>query len=198
VLNRISLRPADELEDLLKSLFDKHKAQDTKIKFAAVALDLVAGKEVLLHEGLLADIIYASACIPGIFPPLKYNDYLLVDGGFTSKCPIQFAKSMGADYVIAVSVVTPLEEDTTFDYGVEVLTRTDEVVRKKLATTEVEEADILIHPQVGDIHWADFESWKKLAEIGYNETVLHKDALDRLKRKKNSNLFRDFWVKLLK
>jgi NTE family protein len=74
--------------------------------FAAVAVDLRTGDEVVLREGSVVDAVRASIAIPGVFTPLRRGDQVLVDGGLVNPIPVSVARSLGAEFVIAVSVLT--------------------------------------------------------------------------------------------
>jgi len=74
--------------------------------FAAVAADLRTGDEVILREGSVADAVRASIAIPGVFTPIRRGDQLLVDGGLVNPIPVSVARTLGAEVVIAVSVLT--------------------------------------------------------------------------------------------
>ncbi len=75
--------------------------------FGAVACDLLTGEEVVFHEGPVGRILRASAAVPGVFPPVELDGRLLVDGCVVNNLPVDAARSMGADYVIAVDLVPP-------------------------------------------------------------------------------------------
>lgn len=79
------------------------------IPFACVAYNLVNGKEVVFHSGVLAAAIRASMSIPGAFTPVRLNDMVLVDGGMANNYPVDVARSMGADVVIGVDVQDTLK-----------------------------------------------------------------------------------------
>lgn len=74
------------------------------IPFACVAYNLVDGKEVDFHSGILAEAIRASMSIPGAFTPVRKGDMMLVDGGLANNYPVDVARQMGADYIIGVDV----------------------------------------------------------------------------------------------
>jgi len=74
--------------------------------FAAVAADLRTGDEVVLREGSVIDAVRASIAIPGVFTPLRRGEQLLVDGGLVNPIPVSVARALGAEVVIAVSVLT--------------------------------------------------------------------------------------------
>ncbi len=74
------------------------------IPFACVATDLITGKEVVLREGNVPAAIRASMAIPGVFAPVPWNEYLLVDGGLVNNFPADVLRDMGADIIIGVEV----------------------------------------------------------------------------------------------
>jgi len=95
----------DRIEKMLNQFAIKDKTfDDLKIPFAAVATDVESGAEVILNQGKVIDAVRASISIPGIFTPVKYQDYYLVDGGVVDPVPVDVVKMMGADIIIAVSL----------------------------------------------------------------------------------------------
>jgi NTE family protein len=78
--------------------------------FAAVATDLRSGAEVVLREGEVLEAIRASVAIPGLFTPQRWRGRLLVDGGLTNPIPVDVARQLGAQFVIAVSVLALPDE----------------------------------------------------------------------------------------
>ena len=78
--------------------------KDFYIPFYCNASDLVSGKDIVLKEGSIVTAIRASTSIPSVFSPVDYNNYLLVDGGVTNNIPVNIAKSLGADIILAVTV----------------------------------------------------------------------------------------------
>ncbi|MDD5014327.1 MAG: patatin-like phospholipase family protein [Atribacterota bacterium] len=95
----------DRIEKMLNQFAIKDKTfDDLKIPFAAVATDVESGVEVILNQGKVIDAVRASISIPGIFTPVKYQDYYLVDGGVVDPVPVDVVKMMGADIIIAVSL----------------------------------------------------------------------------------------------
>jgi NTE family protein len=94
-----------KIEEMLNDLALKDKTfDDLKIPFAAVATDVESGAEVILNQGKVMDAVRASISIPGVFTPVKYQDYYLVDGGVVDLVPVDVAEKMGADIIIAVSL----------------------------------------------------------------------------------------------
>jgi NTE family protein len=72
--------------------------------FAAVATDLYSGREVNFISGSVIEAVKASCAIPGLFPPVMFNNRWLVDGGVVNPVPVNMCRMLGADIVIAVNL----------------------------------------------------------------------------------------------
>ena len=72
--------------------------------FAAVATDLVTGREIWLQSGPIALAVRASISIPGIFSPIRLNRQLLADGGLSNPVPVSVCRALGAEITIAVNL----------------------------------------------------------------------------------------------
>ena len=92
-------------EEIIKTIALKDKTfDDLNIPFAAIATVLKNGAKAVIKKGKVIDAVRASISIPGIFTPVKYRDYFLVDGGLVDPVPVDVTKDLGADIVIAVSL----------------------------------------------------------------------------------------------
>jgi len=102
---RSGLISGNRAEEILNSIALQDKTfDDLKIPFAAVATDIKTGAKVILNQGSVIKAVRASISIPGIFTPVKYQDYYLVDGGVVDPVPVDVVQKMGADIIIAVSL----------------------------------------------------------------------------------------------
>lgn len=79
---------------------------DMPIPFACVATDLITGQEVVLRQGNVPAAMRASMAIPGVFAPVPWGDYLLVDGGLVNNFPADVLREMGADIIIGIEVTS--------------------------------------------------------------------------------------------
>jgi NTE family protein len=79
-------------------------------RFAAVATELQSGKEVVLRRGSVPDAVRASAAVPGLLMPHEIDGRLLVDGGLVNPIPVDVARTLGSEFVIAVSVLGLVDE----------------------------------------------------------------------------------------
>lgn len=75
-----------------------------KIPFRCVAASMMTAEEVVLSEGTLPRAVRASMAIPGIFKPVEIDGQQLVDGGMMNNLPVDVARQMGADIVIAIDL----------------------------------------------------------------------------------------------
>ena len=161
-----------QLETVLRELArvqGYHDFDKLPIPYRAVATDLVTGKAVVFDEGELANVMRASMSVPGAVAPAEYNGMILVDGMLTSNLPVEAARAMGADIVIAVNVGTPLlkREELNSILGVagQMLSiLTEQNVQASLA--KLKPTDILISPELGDFSTGDFDNLPKITPLG--------------------------------
>lgn len=140
--------------------------EGTRIPFAAVATDLETGEEVVIKEGSLRYAIYASCTYPGVIEPLRINGRLLVDGGVVAMLPVDAARGLGPDFVLAVNAEKCIGEKVEGLTGIETLFRADDLMAAELTRRQAEKADILIHPGVGDTKWYEFQKMPNYIAIG--------------------------------
>lgn len=79
--------------------------EDLPIRMAAVTTDLNTGEEVDLETGSIVEAVRASIAVPGVFRPRTIDGRVLVDGGLVNPIPVSVARRLGADFVIAVSIL---------------------------------------------------------------------------------------------
>lgn len=160
-LTRTSLEDKDALYEPLKNVLIDNKIEDNQISFAAVSLDLIRGIPVVLNKGPIIDAVYASSAVEGVFPPLEYNGGLLADGGPVNITPVEVAINLGAERVIAVDVPHGFRKMEKFNNGLEIMMRADSIGLNRLRQIELSLADVVITPNVGSIHWANFTKAKE-------------------------------------
>ena len=181
---RMSFFNSEIVNEALSFLLDDTDIKETKIPFGAVAVDYLSGERVLITEGSIRQAVAASGCIPGIFPPVPLNDMLLIDGSVISRVPITEARKMGANFVIGVDVSSSMKEDPDIRNGLELMFRADEITGHHLNLQNIQKADMIIRPDVGRVHWADFENIDNMINIGSQTTEkLMPEIKQKLRRK---------------
>lgn len=150
--------------------------------YRAIATDMETGEAVVLGQGDLAAALRASMSVPGVFAPLEWEGRLLGDGGLVNNLPVDVARDMGVDVVIAVNIGTPLAGRETLNSVVGISTQminilTEQNVQRSMAM--LTRQDLLLIPPLGAHTSADFDKAPAIVELGhaYAETV--QAALER-------------------
>jgi NTE family protein len=193
VMTKKSLASRQDLMEPLEQIFDGKTTDDLKIPFAACTVDLLSGKELYLDSGKLANIVYCSSAIPGIFPPCENGDLLLADGSISDLVPVEAIPNRDEYLTIAVNFGPGTFLRTNLDRGLDVLMRSDELARIKLNRMILEKADLVISPDVAHFHWAEFARYEEIIDIGRKAASrAHEDimALAEADKKKTGPWYR--------
>jgi NTE family protein len=83
------------------------RLEQAAIPLHLVAFDLLAGTEVRLSDGPLADAVLAAAAIPGVLPPVRWRGRLLADGGIADNTPVAHAVALGARRIYVLPTQNP-------------------------------------------------------------------------------------------
>jgi NTE family protein len=161
-----------QLETVLRQLSrvkGYHEFDKLPIQFRAVATDLVTGKPVIFDRGELANVMRASMSVPGAVAPAEFDGMMLVDGMLTQNLPVETARSLNPDIIIAVNVGTPLlkREELNGILGVtsQMLSiLTEQNVQNSIAG--LKPGDILITPDLSDFSTGDFDNLPKIVPLG--------------------------------
>jgi NTE family protein len=152
--------------------------EETRIPFRAVATDLVSGEGITFSEGSLRQAVMASCAVPGAIAPLKEGERLLSDGGTICRVPSSVARQEGADVVIAVAVDRDIRSEELRTV-VDVYLRVSEIMGERLKQYELADADVVILPEVGDLHWSSFSQAMILIDEGERAA---REKLDDIRR----------------
>lgn len=169
-ISRFGLQTNQRLERYLRARLPISKFEDLRIPFAAVATDLKTGGAVVMRDrGDLPFAIRASCTIPGWYVPVTdEHGRQLVDGGLAAVVPSTFARSLGADIVIAVDVNG---DGATFmgSHGtvIGVILQALLAVQKTGSRHQLEAADLVITPKVAHIRWDQVRLADELIRAGY-------------------------------
>lgn len=134
--------------------------------FACVAADLESGEAVVLKHGDLADAIRASMAIPTVFTPVTIDNHLLVDGGAVRNLPVEDARALGADIVLAIDVSdSALGRDQLTDV-LSIMNQTIGMGMEKAAAGQRALADIVVRPSLPGISTLGFTDVTLIMERG--------------------------------
>lgn len=130
-----------------------------------IAVDLISGLPVVIKSGDVGLAVQASTAIPTLRQPIQINDELLIDGGVLKNVPVDEAKKMGSDVVIAVDVDAKLEQRSQKDFKTYegVITRVISLGLKAQSEHILDKADIIISPDLTGVNILDLDT-KNLAK----------------------------------
>ena len=94
------------INQLLQKVIPQTKIEELPIKYAAICVDINKGETVSFTKGDLGMAIRSSIAIPGLFTPVIKGDKFLVDGGVMEPVPVNSARKLGADVVVAVDLLS--------------------------------------------------------------------------------------------
>ncbi len=145
-----------KLQDYVNEMVKARPFEKLRLPFAAVSTRLETGERTVFARGNVGQAVRASCSIPGVFEPVKIGDYYYVDGGVVSPVPVDAARQLGADFVIAVDISTKAGGRTP-ESLLGVVNQSIAIMGQKLGEQEMTRANVIIRPQVNDIGPADFE-----------------------------------------
>ena len=174
------------IDDLLRSYVAKARGisdfDNLPIPYRAVATDMVSGQMVVLASGDLATAMRASMAIPGAFEPVRLNDWILNDGGMVRNLPIDVARDLCADVVIAVNLVKQPIEPDKLQSATQLAGRAMDVMLEanvELQLQTLRPGDVRVDVHVGDIGTADFERVPETIPLGEKAAL---EVADQLRR----------------
>ncbi|MDR2202421.1 MAG: patatin-like phospholipase family protein [Clostridiales bacterium] len=149
-------------------------------RFAAVAVDLVEGKQVILDSGRAGLACSASACVPMFFRPVIDGDRHLVDGGLLNNIPADVCRMLGAKKVVSVDI-NPTRGGGTAELGlIDVLKATFSIMGANASINGIRQSDVLIAPDLSRFRATRKDGHDEMIEIGYNAALEHIDEIKAL------------------
>ena len=112
-LSSEGLVKGDRVIKAMQELVPDVRIEQMPVPFAAVAADLLTGREVVLDRGGLYEAIRASISIPSVFRPVHRDGMVLVDGGTVNPLPLNRVRREEGDLLVAVDVSAPFGADPT-------------------------------------------------------------------------------------
>ncbi len=149
-------------------------------KFAAVAVDLIDGKQVILDKGKVSVVCSASCCVPLFFRPVVYQNKHLVDGGLLNNIPSDVCRMLGADKVVSVDI-NPGRGAGTSELGlIEVLKATFSIMSSNSSIMGVKHSDILIAADTSAYSSTSKFGYEEMTRLGYDAALAQMDKIKEL------------------
>ncbi len=196
-LGRLSYFDEPVTNDIFQMIPDS-PIESTKINFSAIATDLISGEEINFQKGSLRIALKASSAIPGIFPPVEFEDKLLVDGSSSESVPVARVKEIGADRVLAIDVTRSLNIAHRTNNVLDILYRTEDITSYHLSQLRLQEADLILRPNVKKLSWADFDKTEEIIKAGEITARENIDKIKKLVRRNSYLLAMEQYLKKIK
>lgn len=173
------------LEDTISRIMGGEKVFSELSKpFVAVATNIRTGREVRITSGSVSKAVASSCAVPAYFKPVIWDEKALVDGGLVNSVPIDVAKNMGADYVIAVDVNATRGDGTEKMKLGSIISSTIGIMLKKNARSYLEFADYCICPNLKDFKSTNFDNVQAMIDEGSRATEEHiREIIEILNKK---------------
>ncbi|KHT38563.1 serine protease [Vibrio sinaloensis] len=155
---------------------------DLAIPYRSVATDIIELEPVIIGNGYLVDAMMASMSVPGALPPYEVNGRMLVDGGVTNNMPVDVARELGADVVIAVDISTDYKEEDDFTTFLTVADQLSNYLVRSTTNRQAEtltDEDVFLRPDVGDMETTEFDKMPEAFRKGYQAAMQNRDLIKR-------------------
>jgi NTE family protein len=164
------------LQDYVNQLLHKQPIEQLKMPFAAVATELETGTRTVFVRGNTGRAVRASSSIPGVFEPVEIHGKHYVDGGVVSPIPVDAARQLGADFVIAVDI-SAAPNGSNPQGMMNIVGQSIDIMGRQLAAQESARADVVIRPDLRGIGRTDFEQKNQAILEGEKATLAAMPAI---------------------
>jgi NTE family protein len=171
-----------EFRSMVTPAFGITDFRQLPIPFIAMATDIETGRGVALDHGSLAQAMRASMSVPGAMSPVEIDGRLLVDGAIADNLPIDEARKLCADVIIAVNISTPPLTRGEITSALSVVSQLINFLGKQTVDDQLKsltDRDVLIAPELADISVVKFDHSRDAIRIGEEATRALADKLKR-------------------
>ncbi|MDQ0139310.1 patatin-like phospholipase family protein [Cupriavidus necator] len=160
----------EALQNYVNRLVQNRTIEAMKLPLGIVATDLKSGEKILFRRGNTGQAVRASSSVPGVFQPVSIQGHDYVDGGLVEPVPVDSARSMGADFVVAVNIsAEPSAQQHAGQSGV--LLQTTAIMGQSINRMALARADVVIRPELPDMGSSDFNARNRAVLAGEQATA---------------------------
>ena len=165
-LHRMGFMVSERMTRFLEGLLRTSRFEEMRIPLGVLATDLCTGEPVAFRDtGDVFLPIRASCSYPGLFPPVRSADRMLVDGAMSVEIPALLARDLGATHVISVYLPAPPCLQAPTDVF-QVVRRCFQIMQGRSEQGWRKATDLVITPELRAIEWDGFESGPELVSAG--------------------------------
>jgi NTE family protein len=147
--------------------------------FRCVSADLVSGESKVWDRGLLNEALRSTMSIPAMFSPVRKDGGIYVDGGLLDNLPVNVAKQMGADIVIAVHLSKGPVDPKKIGTLVEVMGRSVSVVIGASEMRTISLADLVLVAELSKFNTTDYAKHAEIIDSGFQAAEAKASMLRR-------------------
>lgn len=154
---------------VIEELIPVYRIEELKIPVYICCVDLYSGKPIYFNEGELYPVLFGSCAIPGIFEPISYRDYLLVDGGIMNNLPVEPLEIFGEKRVCVD--VLPISEEREIKNIIQVLIRSFFLSVRANSDSRKRFCDYVIVPELDKFSPLDIHKADEIFRAGYESAL---------------------------
>ena len=183
-----------KIQDYVNSLVDDMPLHKLPTPMYVVATQLQHGQKVVFNHGDTGQAVRASVSIPSMFIPTEIADVEYVDGGLVSPVPVNVARDLGADIIIAVDILAqPAYTETNNVWGL--FNQNINIMQQHLARQELKHADIVIQPDIREKgHIFDVRGREMTMQAGVEAAQQQLAAVQQVLQTKQQQTLQQFQV----
>lgn len=169
VHNGMILSPNDPMKigRIVANVIGDAEIENLPKKFAAVSVDLIEGKQVILDKGRVSVVCSASCCVPLFFRPVVYEGKHLVDGGLLNNIPSDVCKMLGADKVVTVDINSTRGGGTNELGVIDVLKATFSIMSANASLMGIRHSDVLVAVDTSPYRSTSKDGYEEMVALGY-------------------------------
>jgi NTE family protein len=167
------------LDQQMLPYYDLKSFDDLPIPFRCVATDLTTGTEHVFKDGSLAQAMRSTMSIPGVFAPVEHGTQVYSDGAAVNNLPVDVARKMGANIVIAVYLDTGSFNRSSLNSLVGVAGRNVSILIAANELNSMKDANVLLKADLSKFNSGDFEKSAEIIPKGVEVAQQHAAELDK-------------------
>jgi NTE family protein len=167
------------LDRTMLPYYDLKSFDDLPIPFRCVATDITTGKEHIFKDGSLAQAMRSTMSIPGVFAPVAHGNQIYSDGAAVNNLPVDVARAMGADIVIAVYLDTGPVDKASLNSLVGVAGRNVSIMIAANELQSMKDANILLKADVSKFSSSEFARSAEIIPQGVKVAEEHAKELEK-------------------
>lgn len=166
-VSRRGLCSGKGVEKFLNNILGEQRIEELPVRFASLSTDIEAGVLLQRDSGDLIDAVRSSIAIPGLFTPAMAENKTLLDGGLIEPVPVEAARNLGADFIIAVDLFAHLPKRQNLRLF-SLLENSVGIVQQQLTQARFTQhpPDLSLQPNTSSVSILSFHKGKELIQIG--------------------------------